>query len=210
MRTLILVLLLAFGCSNIATAQAIKDESLTWLQKNVGFSGDYTSKPDSKNSTRMFIVKQQIDSISMNSKKQFCHRIVSYVKWEQEGVAIENNIYKHGRIREKYIYHIPYKAIVSATMTNCQPNMYGFVTAYHERPVFIKVRRNTIEIGHARYDMNGICRPVLYRGNSTETDWETTIPIAGNWDARLSLAERFLTILNEIAEKNKTKLVMNL
>lgn len=208
MRQILATLLLLVNFNNALFAQAIKATSLSWLQSNISFSREQITKPGAQNSTRMFVVKEQIDSISMHSKKQFCYRLVSYVKWEQEGVAIENDIYKHGRVREKYTYNIPYKAIVNATMTNCQPNMYGFVTAYHERPVFLKVRRNTIEVGHARYDMNGICGRVLFRTNDRETDWETTIPIAGDWDSRTNQAEQLVNTLNEIADKNKTKLVV--
>jgi hypothetical protein len=195
-------------CWGKSYGQIVDRGSITWLQNNISFSRDQITKPGGKNSTRIFICKEQVDSINMNSKKLFCHQIVSYVQWEQEGVVIENDIYKHGRVREKYTYRIPYKAIVSGSLSNCQPNKFGFVTAYHERPIFIKVRRNTIEVGHARYDMNGICHPVLYRTNSDDTDWETTIPIAGNWDDRQHLSEKLMGILNDIAEKNRTKLVI--
>ena len=200
---LFITLILCSYCTSMAATKPTKAETVKWLQGKLA-----EQKPAGhKNFTPMCVdYNLQVgDDIveTADFDKKFKTRIVSHVSWSKEGMAVQNHIYAHGKLRETYTYQVPLNAIASATVTNCKKNSNGNVNAYAERPIFITVKKNTTRVGHISYDKNGKSahgKANQYHMNSGDADWESAIPIAGNWDQDTELLDKILVAFNSLTE----------
>jgi hypothetical protein len=209
MRLLTLIALVTF-CYNTATAQhkPTKDETVKWLQEKLtqerGPAGRRTIR---HNATPLCIV-DKIIAVRTLEDNDFNGKIESYISWKQDEVNIQNDIFKNGKLTETYTYQVPLTAIAGAHVTNCQRNKQGYVNAYRDRPVFIHLKKNAAKVGHISFDKNGKATgngTTQYHTNNSEADWDSYIPVAGNWDKDDKLRKSVLDAFSRLAELNDKK-----
>ena len=193
-------------CNSTAQPNHTKEETIKWLRSKLTSEHSLDQRSANKlNSTSLCIVDKKIAEGEL-APKDFTRKIVSYVSWKQDEVDIQNDIFKNGKLTESYTYQVPLKAIVSAHLTNCQRNSLGFVNAYTDRPVFITVKKNSTRVGYSTIIANGqkiVSTPEEYHMNSKDYDWNSVIPIAGNWDSRPSLRDSAVAAFNRLGDGSK-------
>ena len=216
MRLLILVTLI-FCChgSSIAAHNPSKEETVKWLRgKLTQERPSAGQKPIHQNFTTMCVnYNLHVPNRGDIDAKDFTTKIESHVSWKQDEMEVQNNIYERGKLKETYTYQIPLAAIDSAYVTNCQRNTSGNVNAYVERPIFIRVKKNTTRVGHVSFDKDGKVTSSKARqyhmNNGGDTDWESVIPIAGNWDHEADLQNSIVEAFNRLAGLNHNVIAAN-
>ena len=214
MRPLVLIVLVIFYPWNgSAQTETTKVETVKWLREKLAAQATAHDKKGNRlNSTKMCVnVNLLPDEATANNAaiiKSFKDRIVSKVSWGQDEMNVQNDIFIHGKLRETYTYQVPLTAIVGASITNCIRNASGNVDAYADRPVFIRVKKNTTKITHQAFDQNGkatIGNAGRSYMNSLDTDWDSIIPIAGKWDSNPDLQDKVVKAFTHLAELNDKK-----
>lgn len=145
----------------------------------------------------------------VDNPKFFRDKIETKIFFAQEVMHVQNNIYKKDKLRETYTYQIALSAIESATLTNCQKNTTEDVNAYVNRPIFVRVRKKSTKIGRQIFDHKGMSidnLPPQCHLNEEDADWDSIIPLAGNWDGNAALRDKVISAFDKLTSFNKERL----
>ncbi len=208
---ILLSLIVFFPWSGIAQNRQTKEETVKWLREKLTLNDSIPNKNGNRlNSTKMCVNVNLLPDAATESdatiSKNFKDKIVSHVSWKQDEIDIQNDIFIKGKLRETYTYQVLLTAIVSAKITNCQRSGSVNANAYVHRPIFIAIKKNTTRVGSVSFDKNGRAissKAQQYHLNSEDVDWDSIIPIAGNWDSNAALQSKIVKAFDRLGEFNE-------
>jgi hypothetical protein len=208
MRVLVLFTIALLSAAYASAQKKLnKAQIVKALQQNLKNGGDGSStKKTHRNSTAMFRDISKYKPDGNFTDKDFRGKIVSVVTWKEDELDIRNDIFENGLLKETYTYEIPINAITGASVTNCKRNNKGEVNAYSDRPIFVFVKDKTTKIGYTRYDKKGQVMGntrTRYAMNNKDCDWNSAIPIAGDWDKNSTLEGQILQAFYRLGEMNE-------
>ncbi len=208
MRSLLIIAVVGlYSVTGFAQYKSTREETVKWLIEKLAVK--YARPQDGtigNNATAICRVDSKVAQKALNDR-DFSAEIVSFITWKDSELQVQNDIFEHAKLRETYTYKVPLSAITGAHMTNCQRNDIGFVNAYRDRPILIHCRNKSTTIAHVRFDkyshaLSG--KSENYQNNS-DTDWNSYIPIAGNWDKDSVSTGKVLAAFARLSEINNRK-----
>ena len=206
---LLTALIVLCHLDGIAGSDPTREETLKWLQKNVVQDRAVVGKAVIyQHAIPIFLNVNLVKPHGDLTDKDFTTSIESSVSWKKDEIDVQNDIFENGKLKESYTYQIPLAAILSAKVTNCPRNVSGNVNAYHDRPLFILVKKNSTKVGHISFAKSGKTATgsaTQYHMNNKDGDWDSLIPLAINIDRDPEFLNQVLNTFARLVELNAAK-----